>query len=505
MRSAGATRRAAFVEGAAAPAPPAGSSLERLPGGAAGNGVDTNANLADWLVQAVPSPAVDGVARRCRRARPRRPPRPRHRSRRRPRRPTPTPTPTPDPDPDTGRDPDPDADPGRDPDPDAHPDADPDPDAHPDADPDAGRDADRTGSRVAGRRDRDHRSGVLTTDLGALEVGSIRLRPGRDRRHRPVPRCDGRRRSARRDDHPGDGDARDAATTSACCGSPRRTSSLGPTAALPAPVSIATGRSARPTKASRVTVAGTVIGQRRRAADGLGIDIDDGSGIVRAVVGPDALGGADRRVGRPGHRHRPARPARQRRDGLGGLPRSTPRWPASSDRDADAHADAHAESHPDAHADRPPRRPTPTPDPDADARRRRPTPTPAPTPTADADRPDARRRPDSARSVATVTVARHGHRRGRPTRDRNGSSRSATLPAGSPSGLPLGADRPDARHARRRDGGRSPTPYGQLEIGPTAGRHPLDGSGQPAAAGRRSADRAWVNRPRDVSSPSSGG
>ena len=45
-----------FVEGAAAPAPPAGSSLERLPGGAAGNGIDTNANLADWTVQAVPSP-----------------------------------------------------------------------------------------------------------------------------------------------------------------------------------------------------------------------------------------------------------------------------------------------------------------------------------------------------------------------------------------------------------------------------------------------------------------
>jgi len=46
----------AFVEGAAAPAPAAGSSLERLPGGAAGNGIDTNVNLADWFVQAVPNP-----------------------------------------------------------------------------------------------------------------------------------------------------------------------------------------------------------------------------------------------------------------------------------------------------------------------------------------------------------------------------------------------------------------------------------------------------------------
>ena len=46
----------AFVEGTAAPAPPAGSSLERLPGGAAGNGIDTNDNAPDWFVQAAPSP-----------------------------------------------------------------------------------------------------------------------------------------------------------------------------------------------------------------------------------------------------------------------------------------------------------------------------------------------------------------------------------------------------------------------------------------------------------------
>src|SRR4029077_1157896 len=37
-----------FVEGTVAPAPAAGSSLERAPGGSAGNGIDTNDNLADW-------------------------------------------------------------------------------------------------------------------------------------------------------------------------------------------------------------------------------------------------------------------------------------------------------------------------------------------------------------------------------------------------------------------------------------------------------------------------
>jgi|GEM_PF-1346042 hypothetical protein len=43
-----------YVEGAVAPAPPAKSSLERLPGGWAGNTQDTNDNRADWFVQSNP-------------------------------------------------------------------------------------------------------------------------------------------------------------------------------------------------------------------------------------------------------------------------------------------------------------------------------------------------------------------------------------------------------------------------------------------------------------------
>ncbi len=50
-----------FVEGAAAVAPPAGSSLERAPGGPAGNGTDTNQNSLDWFVQAAPSPQGSGA------------------------------------------------------------------------------------------------------------------------------------------------------------------------------------------------------------------------------------------------------------------------------------------------------------------------------------------------------------------------------------------------------------------------------------------------------------
>ena len=46
----------AFVEGAAAAAPPAGQSIERRPGGNSGNGTDTNQNAADWAVLAAPIP-----------------------------------------------------------------------------------------------------------------------------------------------------------------------------------------------------------------------------------------------------------------------------------------------------------------------------------------------------------------------------------------------------------------------------------------------------------------
>jgi hypothetical protein len=45
-----------FVEGSAAPAPAARSSIERGPGGAEGNWLDTNDNGADWLVQPNPVP-----------------------------------------------------------------------------------------------------------------------------------------------------------------------------------------------------------------------------------------------------------------------------------------------------------------------------------------------------------------------------------------------------------------------------------------------------------------
>jgi hypothetical protein len=50
------TAASAWLEGQPAPAPTAGSSLERLPGGSVGSGQDTDDNLVDFFVQAVPDP-----------------------------------------------------------------------------------------------------------------------------------------------------------------------------------------------------------------------------------------------------------------------------------------------------------------------------------------------------------------------------------------------------------------------------------------------------------------
>jgi uncharacterized protein YdeI (BOF family) len=52
----------AYVEGSPAPAPPARSSIERLPGEAAGNTQDTNDNRSDWFVQPNPIPQPLGSA-----------------------------------------------------------------------------------------------------------------------------------------------------------------------------------------------------------------------------------------------------------------------------------------------------------------------------------------------------------------------------------------------------------------------------------------------------------
>ncbi len=56
------TAASTWLEGLPAVAPPAGASLERLPGGSAGSTVDTNSNLADFTVRSVPDPQNARIA-----------------------------------------------------------------------------------------------------------------------------------------------------------------------------------------------------------------------------------------------------------------------------------------------------------------------------------------------------------------------------------------------------------------------------------------------------------
>lgn len=63
-------------------------------------------------------------------------------------------------------------------------------------------------------------------------------------------------------------------------------------APVPAPVAVSTGAVGEPIEGSRVRVSGITVGSPTAYADGLGILVDDGTGTIRAIVGIDALGGA---------------------------------------------------------------------------------------------------------------------------------------------------------------------------------------------------------------------
>ena len=52
----------AFVEGGAAAAPTAGSSIERRPGGPLGHGIDSNDNAADFALFDSPTPGSGAIA-----------------------------------------------------------------------------------------------------------------------------------------------------------------------------------------------------------------------------------------------------------------------------------------------------------------------------------------------------------------------------------------------------------------------------------------------------------
>ena len=65
---------------------------------------------------------------------------------------------------------------------------------------------------------------------------------------------------------------------------------VGPTGELPAAPDVATGSADESREGSRITIRGTVDGTPGALSDGLGLTVDDGSGPVKAVIGPEAIG-----------------------------------------------------------------------------------------------------------------------------------------------------------------------------------------------------------------------
>jgi hypothetical protein len=291
----------AFVEGAPAPAPAAGSSIERLPGGAAGNGTDTNDNAADLVIREVPGPQRLADA-----PTPSASPSPSLV----PGDPTPTPAPadvppTPDPSPSATPDPatpsptpsaiptltpspSPVATPSPTPTPAPTPTPTPSPSPTPTATPtptpepvaipiaDARRLADGTPAIV---------EGILTTDLGALDAdhtgfiqdvtGGIALYLDAAASHvlsaGTVVRASGTV------------DTRYGLTVLRC--TLTAVEARG-SASLPVPATIATGAADVRYEGVRVEVSGRVTSAPSEVADGTSLEVDDGSGPVRVIVDP---------------------------------------------------------------------------------------------------------------------------------------------------------------------------------------------------------------------------
>lgn len=304
-----------FVEGTPVGAPAAGSSIERRPGGLAGNTIDTNSNADDWFLQAAPNPQSLAAP------------------------PVPAPSPTPTPSPSTAPTPTPSVAPTASATPTVQPTAEPTATPAPTTTPTLAPTLSPTPtpeptasqtpaltteptieptpvptpvptatpmpaptttpqpvvSISAARAQQDGTAasviGVLTTPLGALESG---------------------RKSFVQDDSAGIALYLDAAVID---GLPAGTVvlasgivddrfaertlragvvdviSLGE-GVMPTPVLETTGAIGEAVEGARVLVTGVTVGSPSDLADGLGLMVDDGSGEVRVIVSPAALGGA---------------------------------------------------------------------------------------------------------------------------------------------------------------------------------------------------------------------
>ena len=252
----------------------------------------------------------------------------------------------------------------------------------------------------------------------------------------------------------------------------------GPVVGLPAPVPVATGVATESFEGARVIVSGTVAAAPDQLTDGLGVTVDDGSGPVRAVIGPAARRGQDHHRGDDRDGHGPARAARQQWDRFGwvsdpghALRGAGARAAADADPNAHCNPGADSDSDNDAVASATPA-PTPIPAPTPTPA---PTPIPAPTPTwtptpgttptpipsgAAVTLGDARALPIGSKVRTTGVVVAEAGRLGAP----------ALLAVVDATGglvvhLPTGAGT-FARGTLLEVTGKLATPYGQLEIRP---------------------------------------
>ena len=465
-----------LVEGAAASAPPAGSSLERRPGADAGNGIDTNDNVVDFFVQAAPAP--QNVAA---------PPVPEPGSTSTPA-PAPTPTPVPSLTPAATPTPVPTATPTAPPTPTpvptatptAPPTATPQPTPTPTPDPSPTPSPEPAVIAISGARALLDGApvtleGILTTALGGLEGGRggfIQDATGGIALYLDDPAVAA---------WPAGTQVRASGVTASRYG--QRTVRLaeadlvrGESFELPEPSGVSTGAAGEALEGLRITVAGTTVGSSSALADGLGVTVDDGSGGIRAVIGPDALAGRALPGGTSVVVTGPLGQRDSSGTGAGGyrihatlagelevlVPDPTPTptpspSPTPSPLPSPTGTPAPSPS--------PTPRPSPTPAPTP-----RPSPTPGPTP-AILDPAAARLAPVGSRIVVRGTVTVQAGRLGAQPLFAIGDANGGIIVR-----LPDDATAPQ-RGAVLQVAGKLADPYGQLEVRPGDGDVRVTGSG----------------------------
>ena len=467
-----------FVEGTPAAAPSAGSSLERLPGAAGGNATDTNSNATDFFIQGAPSPQnlaappVPGaVATPTPSPAPTATPSPTATPQATPTPgPTPTATPMPSPQPTATPTPTPGPTPTPTPSPDPTPTpiptpiATPTPDVVPIADARARADGDLVTVE-----------GTVTTALGALEGG----RGGfvQDATGGIALYLDAQATAA----WPAGTHVHVEGAVASRFG--QRTLKAaeadvirGESTDLPDPLDMITGDADETTEGLRVTVAGTTVGSPSALADGLGVTVDDGSGGLRAVIGPDALAG----LALPGGTSVIVTGPLGQRDssgtGTGGYrihatlageleiatPEPTP-TPVPSPTPTPLPTATPTPSPSASPTATPTPRPTATPTP-------RPTATPTPTAVV-LDPAAARSAPIGSRVVVRGTVMAQAGRLGTPPLFAIGDAQGGIIVK-----LPEGAPAP-SRGSIVEVAGKLADPYGQLELRPGDGDLKITGSG----------------------------